>query len=222
VPVGIDEPTAGSGQNTTDAPSGDAPTSGRTGSFPQTFGSEQTNWNPLNDQSRSQGDGPTLVVGHGMPRDMSNNYGTEGSSTGADSGLSPNTGPPSNQPTPNSSTASDSRPPNPTHNPNSTTSRSFELGSGSQSSSQIRSMQAFFASEPDYSNIPPTGISGMTPSPFSMPETPGRSFASPSGWSMGGQQQSTGLTPVGEGVFRHMMELGSMDPMEMEIWEGSS
>ncbi|PQE25859.1 fungal specific transcription factor protein [Rutstroemia sp. NJR-2017a BBW] len=221
VPVGIDEPTAGAGQNTTDTTSGEAPTSGRTDSFPQSFGSEQNNWNSLSDQSRSQGEGPTLVVGQGMPRDMNNNYGTEGSSTGADSSRSPNPGP-SNHPTPNSSTASDSRPSNPTHSHNSTISRSFELSSGPQGSSSVRSMAAFFVSDPDYSNIPPTGISGMTPGPFSMPETPGRSFASPGGWSMGEQQQSTGLTPVGEGVFRHMMGLGPMDPMEMEIWEGSS
>ncbi|PQE11195.1 fungal specific transcription factor protein [Rutstroemia sp. NJR-2017a BVV2] len=223
VPVGIDEPTAGSGQNTTDAASGDAPTSGRTDSFPPNFGPEQTNWNSLNGQSRSQGEGPALVVGQGMPiaRDMNNNYGTEGSSTGGDSGLSPNAGP-SNQPTPNSSTASDPRPSNLPHNHKSANTRSFEVSSGSHTASQVRSMAAWFNSEPDYNNIPPTGISGMTPGPFNVPETPGRSFASPGGWSMNGQQQSTGLTPVGEGVFRHMMDLGPMDPMEMEIWEGST
>jgi hypothetical protein len=216
VPVGIDEPTAGSGQNTSDTASGEAPTSGRTDSFPPNFGSEQDNWNSLNDRSRSQAEGPTLVVNQGMPiaRDMHNNYGTDGSSTGADSGLSPNAGP-SNQPTPNSSTASDSRP----AIPHSTNSGSFETSSGSHTTSHIRSLDPWFTTQSDYSNIPPTG---MEPGPFNVPDTPGRSFASPGGWSMSGQQQSTGLTPVGEGVFRHMMGLGPMDPMEMEIWEGNT
>ena len=57
----------------------------------------------------------------------------------------------------------------------------------------------------------------MTPdsNAFSMPETPGRAFDVPSGWEMNNQMngQTTGLTPVGEGVFRHLLGLGPMDPM---------
>jgi len=81
-------------------------------------------------------------------------------------------------------------------------------------------MSSFFSGNPDYSSIPATG---MTPDAnFSMPETPGRDFAVPTGWEMSGQ--TTGLTPVGEGVFRHLMGLGpmgQMDPMDLESWEGN-
>lgn len=46
---------------------------------------------------------------------------------------------------------------------------------------------------------------------FALPETPGRgengSFGVPGGWEMNQQ----GLTPVGEGVFQALMEVGSMD-----------
>ncbi|KAM3071288.1 hypothetical protein ACMFMG_008878 [Clarireedia jacksonii] len=217
VPVGIDEPTAGAAPEASDTSKGKAPIGGRPDSFQRTFRSEQDNWNLLNDQSRSQVEGPTLIVGQGMPitRDMNNNYGTDGSSTGADSGLSPNADP-SNQTTPNSSTASDSRPPNLSHGPNSTNSRSYETSPVSHVPGEVRSVDSWFPTPAGY-NIPTTG---MTPGAFNVPDTPVRSFASPSGWSMGGQQQSTGLTPVGEGVFRQMMELGPIDPMDMEIWEG--
>jgi hypothetical protein len=78
-------------------------------------------------------------------------------------------------------------------------------------------MSSFFSTQPDYSSIPATGL---TPdNNFSMPETPGRSFDVPSGWEM--SNQTTGLTPVGEGVFRTLMGLGSMDPMDLG-WEGGS
>jgi hypothetical protein len=71
-------------------------------------------------------------------------------------------------------------------------------------------MSSFFSTQPDYSNIVPTGL---TPdNTFTMPETPDRSFDVPSGWEMN-NQQTTGLTPVGEGVFRTLMGLGPMDPM---------
>lgn len=70
-------------------------------------------------------------------------------------------------------------------------------------------MSSFYGHPNDFNNIPATG---MTPgNDFSMPETPGRGFDVPAGWEMG--QQGTGLTPVGEGVFRQLMGLGPMDPM---------
>lgn len=79
-------------------------------------------------------------------------------------------------------------------------------------------MSSFFANQPDYSGISSTG---MTPdsNAFVLPETPGRGFDVPAGWEM--SQQSTGLTPVGEGVFRQLMGLGPMDPMDIG-WEGGS
>lgn len=77
-------------------------------------------------------------------------------------------------------------------------------------------MDAFFATQPDYSSTNPPGL---TPDPFNMPETPGRDFPIPNGWEM--SQQTTGLTPVGEGMFRQLMGLGPMDPMDLG-WEGGS
>jgi len=78
-------------------------------------------------------------------------------------------------------------------------------------------MSSFFASQPDYREIP---SSGLTPeNTFTLPETPGRDYPVPSGWEM--SQQTTGLTPVGEGVYRQLMGLGPMDPMDLG-WEGGS
>jgi hypothetical protein len=55
--------------------------------------------------------------------------------------------------------------------------------------------------------------------PFNIPETPSRDF--PPGWEM--TEQTTGLTPIGEGVFRHLYGLGPLDPMPMDLgWEGNS
>ena len=71
-------------------------------------------------------------------------------------------------------------------------------------------MGSFFQGTTDFSNIQ---SSGLTPdnTTFSMAETPGRQFEVP-GWEMS-NTQTTGLTPVGEGVFRQLMGLGPMDPM---------
>jgi hypothetical protein len=150
------------------------------------------------------------------PGDLnSSGYGNSESSTGADTGLSPDTNhSTSNRPTPNASTPSDTRP----------NLQSGQSGSGgtsyatSPASNQSRlpttdgrSMSSFFANQPDYSNIIPA--TGLTPdNTFAMPETPGRGFDVPSGWEMS-NQATTGLTPVGEGVFRTLMGLGPMDPM---------
>jgi hypothetical protein len=69
----------------------------------------------------------------------------------------------------------------------------------------------------DHRTIPTTGL---TPdNTFSMPATPGRDFAPP-GWETNGQ--TTGFTPIGEGVFRQLYGLGPLDPMPMDLgWEGS-
>jgi hypothetical protein len=141
-------------------------------------------------------------------------YVNSGSSNGADTGLSPDTSHSnSNRPTPSASTPSESlsslqaRPTN-------SGSASFETSPASTharaptTTADGRSMQAFFSGQPDYNGIQPTGL---TPdNNFSLPETPGRQFDVPSGWEMSNQSN---LTPVGEGVFRHLMGLGSMDPM---------
>lgn len=139
-----------------------------------------------------------------------------------DTGLSPDTvQSTSNRPTPNSSTTSDSRPSlQPGHGSG---SASFETSPAASGGARLpatdgRSMSSFFANQPDYSGISSTG---MTPdsNAFVLPETPGRGFDVPAGWEM--SQQSTGLTPVGEGVFRQLMGLGPMDPMDIG-WEGGS
>lgn len=137
----------------------------------------------------------------------------EGSSQGANAGLSPDTAHSgSNRPTPNSTTPSDTRS---NLQPGATKSSgtSYETSPASSnnarpSSGDGRSMSAFFNTPTDYTNIPPTGL---TPgADYSMPETPGR-FEVPAGWEMGNHTNS--LTPVGEGVLRQLMGLGPLDPM---------
>jgi hypothetical protein len=100
-------------------------------------------------------------------------------------------------------------------------STSFETspaaGTARVPSGDGRILSSFFSHPSDYTNISATG---MTPdNSFNMPETPGRGFDVPPGWEM--SQQSTGLTPVGEGVFRQLMGLSPMDPMDIG-WEGGS
>jgi hypothetical protein len=131
---------------------------------------------------------------------------------GGDTGLSPDTAnSSSNRPTPSSTTPSDSR----LSQPNTRT----RSGNGSHEASPLPAqstdpqhrapMQHFFPEAPDYRGINSTGL---TPENFSMAETPGRQFEVP-GWENISHNQTTGLTPVGEGVFRQLMGLGSMDPM---------
>lgn len=190
-------------------------TGSRTGSLPQSFDIEQNNWRPLNEhpQARDLARGIPL----GQNRDPNGNtYSTEGTSTGAETGLSPNLSNTSNHPTPNSITPSDSRSSNSQHSQGSTNNGSYETSPAPNANGKPhRIMDDFFANRPDYNNIPPG--TAMTPNAFSMPETPGRTYTTPGSW---GQQANTGLTPVGEGVFRHMMGLGPMDPMD--IWEGGT
>jgi hypothetical protein len=205
------------------------------GSRNDSFG-DQPNWMPLNDHGPAQagdqgtevqrtlqglaiGSVPTANYG---PGDLnSNSYGNSDSSNAADTGLSPDTGhSASNRPTPNSTTPSDTRP-SLLSGQNTSDGPSYQT-SPVTSHQRVpvtdgRSMSSFFTTQPDYSNIPATGF---TPdNAFTMPETPGKDFSIPSGWEM--SAQTTGLTPVGEGVFRHLMELGPMDPMDLG-WEGSS
>ena len=205
------------------------------GSRNDSFG-DQANWMPLPEHRREQTGEPGaevqrtlqgLAIGI-LPQtnyragDLnSNGYGNSDSSNTGDTSLSPDTGhSASNRPTPNSTTPSDTRP---GLQPGTNTSGGPSYETSPVASHQRvpttdgRSMSSFFTTQPDYSSIPATGF---TPdNAFTMPETPGKDFPVPSGWEM--SAQTTGLTPVGEGVFRHLMELGQMDPMDLG-WEGGS
>lgn len=191
---------------------------------------DQPNWMPIDSQlSAEQGQNVqrnlqglaigdmasiNITTASYLNREMNNSsgYGNSESSTTADTGLTPDTAnSASNRPTPNASTPSDTRP---SLKPGQSSGGPSYESSPATSNQRIpstdgRAMGSFFASQPDYSNITATGL---TPdNTFTMPETPGRSFDVPSGWEM--SNQTTGLTPVGEGVFRTLMGLGPMDPM---------
>lgn len=199
--------------------------------------SGQSSWVPLEDHHNSNEgqDVQRTIAGLVIGSTSQTTYGSgdvssgggyvnsESISTGPDSGLSPDTSN-SNRPTPNSTTPSDTRSNLRAGLNNNSNNASYETSpatsaqnTNSGPQSHQRSMDNFFASNPDYSNISSTGL---TPdNTFSMPETPGRDFPVPQGW-----EQTTGLTPVGEGVFRHLMGLGPMEPnMEaMDLgWEGA-
>jgi len=210
----------------TAAPS-DPISGGTTNTRNDSFG-EQPNWMPIDSHQNGESVQRTLqglVIGqdarttYGSENMNSAGYGNGGSSNGADTGLSPDTAQSaSNRPTPNSTTPSDTRP-NLQAGQTNSGGTSYETSPASSHQNRIpptdgRSMSSFFPGQPDYSSIPATG---MTPdnNAFSMPETPGRGFDVPSGWEMNNQMngQTTGLTPVGEGVFRHLLGLGPMDPM---------
>lgn len=200
-------------------------------SDPTSGASDQPNWIPLpdnspTDQADVQRNMQGLALGS-LPRntygsgDLSNGGYVRSESSNNDAGLSPNTGNSgSDRPTPNSTTPSETR----AKHPPTSGGTSYETSPASSHNARVppphdsRPMSAFFSTQPDYTNIPSTG---MTPdnNAFTMPETPGRDFQVPPGWEM--SQQTTGLTPVGEGVFRQLMGLGPMDPMDLG-WEGGS
>jgi hypothetical protein len=191
---------------------------------------DQPNWMPIDSQlSADQGQNVQrnlqgLAIGdmasisiptsNYLNRELNNSsgYGNSESSTTADTGLSPDTtNSASNRPTPNASTPSDTRPS--LKQGQNSGGASYETSPATSNqrlpTTDGRALGSFFSTQPDYSNIT---ASGLTPdNTFTMPETPGRSFDIPSGWEM--SNQTTGLTPVGEGVFRTLMGLGPMDPM---------
>jgi hypothetical protein len=180
-------------------------------------------WDPIfrpnPEQSSSVRDTLEQLVIHTEPpiyepfaSNRNNNANSGSSYNGGDTGLSPDTAnSSSNRPTPSSTTPSDTRP-----NQQNKRTRS---GNGSHETSPLpvpptdpqhrAPMQHFFPEANDFRVISGTG---MTPENFTMAETPGRSFDVP-GWENISHNQTTGLTPVGEGVFRQLMGLGSMDPM---------
>ncbi|KAA8567129.1 hypothetical protein EYC84_010194 [Monilinia fructicola] len=200
----------------TEQASGITALNSRADPFPQTFSIDHNNWRLSSEhpQARELARGINLS----QSRDSnSNTYNTSGTSTNTETGLSPNTRNASNHPTPNSTTPSDSRPSNMQHGPNSTRNRSYETSPAPNSTREPhRIVDEYFHTRPNYSSIP--ADTALTTNPYRMPETPGRTYTTPGPW---GPSTDTGLTPVGEGVFRHMMGLGpAMDPMD--IWEGGT
>lgn len=221
-------------------PMDDTPSVGTDGfhrdSAPTSSASDHPNWIPLPDRgTNDQGqDVQHTLRGLAIGEMPSSTYGpgrggyVNSESSNNDPGLSPNTGnSSSDRPTPNSTTPSESRATN--LKPGQTSSgTSYETSPASSHSHNAvrapappapdsRSMSAFFSTQLDYSSVSATGMTPENSNPFTMPETPGRDFQVPPGWEMSGQ--TTGLTPVGEGVFRQLMGLGPMDPMDLG-WEG--
>ncbi|KAF5870051.1 putative binuclear zinc transcription factor protein [Botrytis fragariae] len=185
-------------------------TSPRVDPFPRSFDVEQRGWPRLNERSQARD------LRQGVPVSQSkepngSTYSHDGTSTDMRTGLSSNTGNNSNNPTLKST--SDVRPSNIQHGQTTTNTGSYETRPAPDADREVRLMDAFFSTPPGFNNIP--AGSNISSSAYSMPETPGRTYTTPDPWP---QQTTTGLTPVGEGVFRHMMGLGPMDPMD--IWEG--
>jgi len=194
------------------------------------------NWTPLPDQAPQHGHGvqhsvqrlvtESLPPRHYRSGDMnSTGYVNSENSNSVDAGFSPDTthsG--SNRPTPSSTTPSE---PRAQMQPGRTKSGrgSYET-SPAPSHQQLRGVgddprtrNPYFAAQPDYSSIPAPGLAADHND--YIPGTPGQSGDYPihSAWEI--NQPATGLTPVGEGVFRQLMGLGPMDPMDLG-WEGGS
>ncbi|KAK7422201.1 hypothetical protein QQX98_001724 [Neonectria punicea] len=147
-----------------------------------------------------------------------------GSATGALSGFGENSGESqetsgspdgaqSNRPTPNSSTGSDQR---------------MHLAPGQMNGSGRNSFQASPIS-PNQTLINPGPLDGSTqgffadPNGFTLPATMSDqqgSFVMPEGW--GDIQGQTGVTPVGEGVLRALMNMGPMDAMDLSSWDNGN
>ncbi|KAM0314461.1 hypothetical protein ACHAO8_004658 [Botrytis cinerea] len=180
--------------------------------FPQSFDIEQRGWPRMNEHLPTRDLRQSVPVSQGREPN-GNVYGHEGTSAGTITGLSSNTGNISNHPTLKST--SESRPSNLQHGQTNKNTGSYETRPAPDTNREVRAMDSFFSTPPGYNNI--TAGSNITPSAYSMPETPGRAYTNTGPWP---QQTTTGLTPVGEGVFRHLMGLGPMDAMD--IWEGGN
>ncbi|KAJ8061163.1 hypothetical protein OCU04_010236 [Sclerotinia nivalis] len=209
-PVGNDSPT-NSQEASCSIPADAEQAGGRTTSssgrtpLPHNFDIERNNWRSSNEHARARDLGRGVSISQN--RDPNSNRGL---SATTETSISPNAYNTSNHSTPNSST-SGSRSSTLPYAQNSTNS--------SPAPNSTRSMDAFFSTNPSYNNTP-VGTA-MTPNTFSMPETQGRTYTMP---ESRGQQATTGtgLTPIGEGFFRHMMGLGPAGPLDqMDIWDGS-
>ena len=189
------------------------------------FNSERLDWLPLGDLdncdvalSTSQLSNTSAYARPGGS--TSSAYMNSGSSTGGEPGLSPDTGhSSSNRPTPNSTSPSETRPSlqaGQKSSANNSYQTSPDILHGARSSNkESRPSTSPFSAPLDPRSA---GTTGLTPeNTFNMPETPGREFVPP-GWETNGQ--TTGFTPIGEGVFRQLYGLGPMDPMPMDLgWE---
>ncbi|PBP26904.1 fungal specific transcription factor domain-containing protein, partial [Diplocarpon rosae] len=184
---------------------------------------ESTNQARQNSKALAIGD-TREAIAHGPPDDLnSSEYVNDEGRNVADTGLSLITAPSSsNRPTPNASAALDSRS-NLQPGNSGSGHASYEISSTAilperLSGTDSRTVQAFVADKPEYSNIPTTA---STPNnAFVISETPGHNFDLPAGWEMN-NQPATGLTVDGEGLFRQLLGLGAMDAMDVS-WEGES
>ncbi|KAK2626795.1 hypothetical protein QTJ16_003970 [Diplocarpon rosae] len=176
---------------------------------------ESTNQARQNSKALAIGD-TREAIAHGPPDDLnSSEYVNDEGRNVADTGLSLITAPSSsNRPTPNASAALDSRS-NLQPGNSGSGHASYEISSTAilperLSGTDSRTVQAFVADKPEYSNIPTTA---STPNnAFVISETPGHNFDLPAGWEMN-NQPATGLTVDGEGLFRQLLGLGAMDAM---------
>lgn len=152
-----------------------------------------------------------------------NPFGRHDGGHSTDTGISSDTA--SNRPTPNSTTPSDTQHTRSSNglNPHNQTS-SYSTSPSSTTYQQQHHQQqqraaasGLFSNPVDFSTLPanigltPEGMSSSgvnVNGNYGLPETPDRGFEVPNGWEMSG----SGMTPVGEGVFRHLMGLG-MDQM---------
>jgi hypothetical protein len=190
------------------------------------FDAEQLDWLPLRDVQtgpHALASGSLNTGSYGRPGDSTSSaYMTSGSSNGADTALSPDTGHSgSNRPTPNSTSPSEARPNlQPGHRNSAGTS--YHTSPESSHETQLSNTEGRPSVSPFTTQLDHRGVTtlGLTPdNTFTMPPTPGRDFPAP-GWEMNGQ--TTGFTPIGEGVFRQLYGLGPMDQMPMDLgWEGS-
>ncbi|KAK9794453.1 putative Fungal-specific transcription factor domain-containing protein [Seiridium cardinale] len=143
----------------------------------------------------------------------------EASSSGTNGmSVSPHPDGSSDRPTPNSNSTSEQR--------NGTSGRtSFDaspIGGPQELGTQAEmdaATTAFF-SDPNQFNMSTPGM-GMTPGrAFVIQDGSGNDFALPSGWGVM-QGQTTGMTPVAEGVLRHLMDMPPMDAMDLGWDQGA-
>lgn len=157
---------------------------------------------PTNEQEQTiektlRGFNMSTAYGHGgFPHNTTTSYVNGENNKNGEAGLSPDTS--SNRPTPTSSTPSDSR--------SNLQARSANSRPNSHETSPAAPHNTLLPNG-DGRSIPSGFYStGMTPDAqqFGM-QTESQN------WEM--NNQTSGLTPVGEGVFRQLMGLGPMDPM---------
>lgn len=160
---------------------------------------------------------PMLFHSNSNPSRVSPQTGYVEASSSATNGMSVSPHPDNSpdRPTPNSSSASDNR--------NGTSGRtSFDaspIGANQHMGTQAEmdaATTAFF-SDPNQFNMQTPGI-GMTPSrAFVMPDGSGNGYGLQDNWGVMPGQNS-GMAPVADGVLRHLMDIPTMDAMDLG-WE---